>query len=190
MKLSKKSKHIKIILGLLLVSFVFSLCPLIKGTNVSAYSTYPTMDSSWGFSFTPLQVPTRYWQYGSMSWSSAIQGAQAEFSASPANVSLSVSSSYSYNNTNIRVSSNYWSDVSWAGVTTQSSSDVYSVELNSTYGSNETKKKLVATHEICHAFGLNDCQSSSYLMYYSTGGSATGITTYENELFIDRYGSY
>ncbi|WP_040210386.1 hypothetical protein [Clostridium polynesiense] len=125
-----------------------------------------------------------------MDWSNAVSHAKGELTSSPANVSINVSDSNYYNDCKIRLSSNYWSDVSWVGNTRKESSNVYEIYLNSSKVSTEDLKKSTATHEICHAFGLNDCEDSAYIMYGYDTYTPLSITNYENNLFIGRYGAY
>lgn len=162
---------------------------------LAAYPALPTVDNTWGFTiYESLQVPTRYWQYGDMNWSSAISYAQSQYSANPARISINVSDSNSYNSTKIRVSSNYWTDVTWAGLTTKvvALSNIYEVSLNSAKSvcNDSTVRNYVATHEILHAFGLNDCSTNGYIMYGYTDCNRTTISDYETNLLLNRYGRY
>ena len=171
----------------LLLTLFFATALVIGFNGNKAFAAAPTMDWNWGFAKgTAQNVQTRYWQYGNMSWSSAIQYASSQLHASPALVSISVSDSYAYNDCRIRVSSNYWQNVGWAGITTKVSSTIYTCDLNSTNVSTDAQRQKVATHEICHAFGLNDCTSSEYLMYQYVG-TVYWITSYENNMFVNRY---
>lgn len=164
----------------------------LKGNKVLASNPpNPTMDWSWGFpKGSSRLLPTKYWQYGSMNWSTSVSYANEQFHKSPASISISVSNDYKFNNCKIRLSSNYWQNVPWAGITNPPSSNgSYGINLNSDKVSNETERQLVVTHEICHAFGLNDCTRTEYLMC-EKGCNVSSITNYENNLFVNRYGRY
>lgn len=177
-----------------------SILILAFSNTVFAYATLPAINSSKGFnSGSSLQVPTRYWQYGGKDWSSAIEAARQQFSASPALVSLNVSSNHSYDSAKIRVSSNYWTDFDWTGLTSQFPDRTLpkTVELNSSaavryesQGFTSWNLNKTATHELGHAFGFDDCESGSYVMCgYWNKSNTNQITTYENNLLINRYGN-
>lgn len=49
---------------------------------------------------------------------------------------------------------------------------------------------IYIAYEVCHAFGLNDCNNTNYVINYNTSGSTSILSSYENSLFINRYGKY
>jgi len=172
-----------------ILSFAVVLTLNFSEVKVFANPVLPTMDSTWGFPKGQSQyIKTRYWKYGNMDWSSAMSNAWNELHGSPAKVSISLDS-YNYNDCKIRISSNYWADDSSCGWTSPPSNGVFEINLNSSASGNSSEigRKSTATHEICHAFGLNDCSSTKYLMFEAVNNMIT-ITDYEDNLLINRYG--
>ena len=181
-----KNKIKKNFLHVLCTTFI--LTQGFSGLKVFAYPDLPTMADNWGFTNGNAQyVKTRYWRYGSIDWSNAVSHASEELHDSLAKISITVSDSNSYNDCRIRISSNYWQNVPWAGITYPPVNGVYAINLNS-YTS-EINREKIATHEIAHAFGLNDCEYTGYLMFNAQNGINT-ITDYEDKLFINRYGRF
>ena len=134
-------------------------------------------------------------QYGDVDWSSAVSYAKSNFSSSPANVSINVSDSNSYNDCEIRISSAYWSQFDYWGTTSKEGNNLYAIQLNSSTiqgisaSSREWYKNKVVVHEIGHAFGLDHATSKDYVMCQGYV-NVNYLTSYENQLFINRYGRY
>jgi len=159
-------------------------------SNVFAYPYDTSMDYRLGFGYGSSRYrQIKYYKYGSMDWSSAVNYGINQINSNPAAVSGYFTTNY--NNCNIVLSSNYWPSVSWSGVTTQvinNYSAQKTIKLNSTYGSSEWLKNGIATHEFAHAWGVTDCENpSSIECGYDNVRQVNYITSDVTNLFKDRY---
>ncbi|WP_027631473.1 matrixin family metalloprotease [Clostridium hydrogeniformans] len=190
------SKKLKKYIAITFIVFISSLSLF----NVKAFAVgEPTWNYTWGFAKGySLAVKSRYWQYGTMDWTSAISATQSEYSASPANASIRVSSSNNYNDCKIRLKSAEWTQYSWWGITDEATdvSGAYTVDLNSytvsksfSSSSLEWYKKKITVHEVGHAFGFNHATSPDYVMCQGYI-NVNYLTSYENQMLVDRYGRY
>lgn len=193
-KLIKKNLKKYTVISLMSVMISLSLF------GMKAFATgEPTWDYTWGFSSgNSLAVTSRYWQYGAMDWTSAVSATQSNYSSSPANVSIRVSSSNNYNDCKIRISSAEWSQYSYWGQTSKATdvSGAYVVNLNSdsvskdiSSSSLEWYKKKITVHEVGHVFGFDHATSPNYVMCQGFV-NVNYLTDYENQMLVNRYGKY
>jgi len=165
---------------------------LLSSFQAFCYPQNATMNYSNGFpSGYSTGIRMKYYQYGTMNWSSYVNDAVSKINSCPANISLSNQSYYTYNQLQIAVSSNYWEGGDWWGVAgecEQITNDLYAqkkVYLNSSYSTN--MPNAVALHEFLHAFGINDCENV-YSIAHGYALKYNYITSDVNSLLINRYG--
>lgn len=132
-----------------------------------------------------------YYQYGAMNWRSHVDFGVNQINNNPAAVSCYYGSSY--NSADIVVSSNYWTDVTWSGSAyAPKSVKPKTVKLNSASSSAKSGSSWlcnsIATHELTHIWGLNDCDNSNSICCgYDSSRNVNTITNDVTTLLKSRY---
>jgi len=182
-----KKRFFKTLCLLLTFTFLASLQALAE----DGYLWEPSMNPARGFNYGySTNVKMKYYQYGDTNWSSCIDYAVNQIRLSPANISLSNQSYYSYNELSVVVSSNWWPNYTFVGQAAQIDYNYTAqktVKLNSAVQC--SIRAVATTHEFAHIFGIRDCSKPSSIACGSaTFITATTMTSDVNNLLISRYG--
>jgi len=158
--------------------------------NVFAYPYNTAMSSAKGFeNGSSRHRQIKYYQYGDADWSDAVDHGVNQINDSSAAISCYYTDSY--NDANIVVSSNYWPSVSWSGQTAQKLNNYSAqkiVKLNSSQEPSNWLSKGIVTHELCHVWGVNDCENGSSIECgYDDVRTVNSITSDVTSLFEQRY---